>query len=60
MNSPPFAAAYVHYTEKLAAYAHVLRRVMTITDVAVVTALSWDTVRGLVQARLQTPEASVA
>jgi len=27
---------------------------MTISDVAAVTALSWDTVKGLVQARLQT------
>jgi transposase len=43
----------VHYTEKLAAYANVLSRVMTISDVAEVTELSWDTVKGLVQARLQ-------
>jgi transposase len=43
----------VHYTQKLAAYADALSRVMTITDVAEVTDLGWDTVKGIVKARLQ-------
>jgi len=43
----------VPYTEKLASYANVLSRVMTISDVAEVTGLSWDTVKGIVKARLQ-------
>jgi hypothetical protein len=50
---PPFAPAYVHYTEKLAAYVNVLSRVMTISDVAAVTELSWNTVKDIVKARLQ-------
>jgi transposase len=43
----------VHYAEKLAAYADTLSRVMTITDVAEVTGLGWDTVKGIVKKRLQ-------
>ena len=43
----------MHYTQKLAAYADTLSRVMTITDVAEVTDLGWDTVKGIVKARLQ-------
>jgi len=50
---PLFAPAYVHYTEKLAAYVNVLSRVMTISDVAAVTELSWNTVKDIVKARLQ-------
>ena len=52
-DRPPFAPAYVHYTEKLAEYADTLSRVMTISDAAEVSSLSWDTVKGIVQARLQ-------
>lgn len=43
----------MRYTQKLAAYADTLSRVMTITDVAEVTGLSWDTVKGIVKKRLQ-------
>lgn len=43
----------MHYTEKLATYVNVLSRVMTISDVAEVTDLSWDTVKNIVKARLQ-------
>jgi transposase len=43
----------VHYTEKLAAFADALSRLMTISDVAEVTGLSWDTVKGIVKQRLQ-------
>ncbi len=43
----------MRYTEKLAAYVDTLSRVMTLTDVAEVTWLSWDTVKGIVKARLK-------
>jgi transposase len=52
-DRPPFAPAYVHYTEKLAEYADTLSRVMTISDAAEVSSLSWDTVKGIVKKRLQ-------
>jgi transposase len=50
----------VHYTQKLAAYADTLSRVMTITDVAEVTDLGWDTVKGIVKARLQKDYGKIA
>ena len=50
----------MHYTEKLAAYANVVSRVMTISDVAEVTGLSWDTVKGIVKARLQKDYGQIA
>jgi transposase len=37
-----------------------LSRVMTITDVAAVTSLSWDTVKGIVQARLEKDYGSIS
>jgi len=43
----------VHYTEKLATYADVLSRVMTIRDAAEVSGLSWDTVKDIVKDRLK-------
>jgi hypothetical protein len=43
----------VHYTEKLAAFVNTLSRLMTISDVAEITALSWDTVKNIVKERLQ-------
>jgi len=43
----------VHYTEKLAHYADTLSRLMTISDVAALSGLSWDTVKGIVKARLK-------
>lgn len=43
----------MHYTEKLAAFANVLSRVMTISDVAEVAGLSWDTVKSIVKERLK-------
>ena len=51
--SPPFAPAYVHYTDPLAHFVCDLGRGMTITDVADLTCLSWDTVKTIVKARLQ-------
>jgi len=43
----------VHYTEKLAMYADVLSRVMTISDAAEVSGMSWDTVKDIVKERLK-------
>jgi transposase len=43
----------VHYTEKLAAFADTLSRLMTISDAAEVAGLSWDTVKDIVKQRLQ-------
>jgi len=50
----------VSYTEKLAAYADTLSRVMTISDVAEVTGLGWDTVKGIVKQRLQRDYGQIA
>lgn len=43
----------MHYTEKLAAYVDMLSRLMTISDVAAVSGLSWDTVKDIVKLRLK-------
>ncbi len=43
----------MHYTEKLAAFADTLSRLLTIRDVAEVPGLSWDTVKHLVKQRRQ-------
>ncbi len=43
----------MHYSEKLAKYANVLSRLMTISDVAELTCLSWDTVKRIVKERLR-------
>jgi transposase len=54
VRTPPlFASAYVHYTEQLEEYADTLSRVMTISDVAELTGLSWDTVKDIVKKRLK-------
>jgi transposase len=43
----------VHYTERLSRYVYALSQVMTLADVADLTYLSWDTVKGIVQKHLQ-------
>jgi transposase len=43
----------VHYTERLSWYVYDLSRVMTLADVADLSYLSWDTVKGIVQKHLQ-------
>ena len=54
IRAPPlFAPAYVHYTEQLEEYADTLSRVMTISDVAELCGLSWDTVKDIVKKRLE-------
>lgn len=43
----------MHYTERLSWYVYDLSRVMTLADVADLSYLSWDTVKGIVQKHLQ-------
>jgi transposase len=50
---PPFAPPYASYTHRLETFVGDLRGVMTITDLATVTGLGWDTVKGIVKKRLQ-------
>jgi transposase len=52
-DSPPFAPAYVTYTHRLRAFVEDLRGCMTVTDLAAVTGLSWDTVRNIIKSRLE-------
>lgn len=50
---PPFAPAYVSSTHRLQALVEDLRGVMTVTDLAAVTGLGWDTVKNLIKTRLE-------
>jgi transposase len=50
---PPFAPAYAHYTHRLEAFVNDLRGLMTVSDLAAVTGLSWDTVKHLVKHALE-------
>lgn len=50
---PPFARAQVRHTRKLEELVEQLSRVMTLRDVAELTALDWDTVKEIVQRRLR-------
>ena len=50
---PPFAPAYVSYTHRLQAFVEDLRGVMTVTDLAAVTGLGWDTVKNIIKGRLE-------
>jgi len=56
-RSPPhthtFASAYVTYTRRLAALVKDLRGLMTVSDLAAVTGLSWDTVKSIVKCALE-------
>ena len=51
---PPFAPAYVRYTHRLQTFVEDLAGRMTISDLAALTGLSWDTVKAIVKARLET------
>ena len=51
--SPPFALAYASYTHQLQAFVESLRGMMTVTDLAAVTGLGWDTVKNILKARLE-------
>jgi hypothetical protein len=50
---PPFASAYVSYTHRLASFVNDLRGLMTVSDLAAVTGLSWDTVKHLIKTALE-------
>jgi len=52
-GSPPFARAQVRYTRKLEELVDQLSRVMTLRDVAELTALDWDTVKEIAKRRLR-------
>jgi transposase len=59
-DSPPFARPYVRYTRKLERMVDQLSRLMTLQDVAELTALSWDTVKEIVKRRLRRDYGRVA
>lgn len=44
----PFAPAYAYYTRRIEASVNDLRGLMTVRDLAVITGLSWDTVKHIV------------
>ena len=50
-EAPPFTRPYVRYTRKLQELVDQLSRVMTLQDVAQLTGLDWDTVKGIVKRR---------
>lgn len=50
---PPFAPGYAHYTRRLEAFVNDLRGLMTVSDLAAITGLSWDTVKGIVKRALE-------
>ena len=50
---PPFVEAYTKITRALARLIVDLARFMTLADIAGWLSLSWDTVRGVVQRRLE-------
>jgi transposase len=47
--TPPFVGAYEHVSRQLKRYVIDLSRLMPIPDVAALTGLCWDTVKGIVQ-----------
>src|ERR1017187_7160258 len=50
---PTFAPAYVRYTRRLQAFIEDLSGRMTISDLAAITGLGWDTVKDIVKTRLE-------
>jgi transposase len=50
---PPFAPAYAHYTRRLEAFVNDLRGLITVSDLAAITGLSWDTVKYIVKNALE-------
>jgi len=50
---PPFAPAYAHYTHRLQTFIEDLRGLMTVSDLAAVTGLGWDTVKHIIKAKLE-------
>ena len=52
-SPPPFARAYVSYTRKLEAFVVDLHSVMTLSDLAAISGLGWDSVKDIVKRRLE-------
>jgi len=52
-NLPPFAPPYTSYTRQLQGMVEDLWGMMTVTDLAAVTGLGWDTVKNIVKNRLE-------
>lgn len=50
---PPFAPAYAWYTYPLQSLVESLWGMMTVTDLAAVTGLGWDTVKNIIKNRLE-------
>jgi len=50
---PPFAPAYARDTRRLEAFVNDLRGRMTVSDLAALTGLSWDTVKDIVKRALE-------
>ena len=50
---PPFAPAYVSYTYRMKSFIEDLYGVMTVSDLAAITGLGWDTVKDIVKAKLE-------
>jgi transposase len=50
---PPFADAYAHFTHRLKAFVEDLRTMMTVTDLAALTGLGWDTVKNIIKGKLE-------
>lgn len=48
----PLCPAYAHYPQTLSRFVYGLSRVMTLSDVAELTLLSWDTVKSIVKSAL--------
>ena len=52
-DCPPFAPAYASYTHRLQGLVEDLWGMMTVTDLAVVSGLGWDTVKNIIKGRLE-------
>ncbi|MGB7601657.1 MAG: ISL3 family transposase [Candidatus Sulfotelmatobacter sp.] len=52
-GGPPFAPAYARYTHRLQAFIEDLRGLMTVSDLAALTGLGWDTVKNIIKAKLE-------
>lgn len=50
---PPFAPAYAWYTHQLQSLVESLWGMMTVTDIAALTGLGWDTVKNIIKRRLE-------
>lgn len=58
-RSPPFVGAHEHLSRQLQRYVIDLSRMMTILEVAELTGLCWDTVKGIIKKRLAKDDAHI-